>query len=115
MSKSLHISPLQRLIRLMGLSGFGDAGMQRRVLHVQSISCWAPSCIGPYSQAVASAGLVFFAGQIGLHPPTMQLLPGLHQQVQQCFDSCKVPPPEFSLPLRLISSPGILREFAQCK
>jgi hypothetical protein len=22
----------------------------RRVLHVQSISSWAPSCIGPYSQ-----------------------------------------------------------------
>ena len=22
----------------------------KRVLHVQSISCWAPSCIGPYSQ-----------------------------------------------------------------
>lgn len=22
----------------------------KKVLHVQSISCWAPSCIGPYSQ-----------------------------------------------------------------
>lgn len=22
----------------------------KQVLHVQSISCWAPSCIGPYSQ-----------------------------------------------------------------
>jgi diphthine-ammonia ligase len=22
----------------------------KRILHVQSISCWAPSCIGPYSQ-----------------------------------------------------------------
>lgn len=22
----------------------------KRVLHVQSISCWAPSCIGPYCQ-----------------------------------------------------------------
>ena len=24
----------------------------KRVLHVQSISCWAPSCIGPYSQVI---------------------------------------------------------------
>jgi len=24
--------------------------LKKRVLHVQSISCWAPSCIGPYSQ-----------------------------------------------------------------
>lgn len=24
----------------------------KKVLHVQSISCWAPSCIGPYSQVL---------------------------------------------------------------
>lgn len=27
----------------------------KRVLHVQSISCWAPSCIGPYSQVNSTA------------------------------------------------------------
>lgn len=26
--------------------------LPRNVLHVQSISKWAPACIGPYSQAV---------------------------------------------------------------
>lgn len=39
-------------------AGFGKAYVEvlvandhsKRVLHVQSISCWAPSCIGPYSQ-----------------------------------------------------------------
>lgn len=39
-------------------SGLGKAYIEvlvaidesKRVLHVQSISCWAPSCIGPYSQ-----------------------------------------------------------------
>lgn len=39
-------------------SGFGKAYIEvlvgndksKKVLHVQSISCWAPSCIGPYSQ-----------------------------------------------------------------
>ena len=61
-----------------------------RVLHVQSISRWAPSCIGPYSQAVATPGLTFFAGQIGLDPPTMALLPSLQQQVRQCFAGCQV-------------------------
>ena len=60
------------------------------VLHVQSISQWAPSCIGPYSQAVLTEGLVFFAGQIGLHPPTMDLLPSLALQARQCFSSCEV-------------------------
>lgn len=62
----------------------------RDVLHVQSISHWAPSCIGPYSQAVKLPGLVFLAGQIGLHPPTMQLLPTLSAQVEQSFKSCQV-------------------------
>jgi len=39
-------------------SGFSSAYIEvlvannknKKVLHVQSISCWAPSCIGPYSQ-----------------------------------------------------------------
>ena len=54
------------------------AAMQpgRRVLHVQSISEWAPCMIGPYSQGVAAAGLVFMSGVIPLDPPTMQLVPG---------------------------------------
>ena len=34
------------------------------MLHVQSISEWAPSCIGPYSQATRHSGLVHFAGQV---------------------------------------------------
>ena len=43
---------------------------------MQSVSEWAPSCIGPYAQAVSANGLVHFAGQIGLDPPTMSLVPG---------------------------------------
>ena len=34
------------------------------MLHVQSISEWAPSCIGPYSQATRHSGLALFAGQV---------------------------------------------------
>ena len=43
------------------------------VLHVQSISDWAPACIGPYAQAVAARGLLHMAGQIPLEPGSMQI------------------------------------------
>ena len=32
---------------------FAASDCEKRVLHVQSISCWAPSCIGPYSQVIS--------------------------------------------------------------
>ncbi|CAL5419541.1 unnamed protein product [Camellia sinensis] len=48
----------------------------KRVLHVQSISCWAPSCIGPYSQASLHREVLHMAGQLGLDPPTMLLCSG---------------------------------------
>ncbi|CAN6274024.1 unnamed protein product [Urochloa humidicola] len=50
--------------------------LKKRVLHVQSISCWAPSCIGPYSQATLYGEILYMAGQLGLDPPTMKLCPG---------------------------------------
>jgi 2-iminobutanoate/2-iminopropanoate deaminase len=36
----------------------------------------APRAIGPYSQAVVSGGFVFTAGQIGLDPASMEVVPG---------------------------------------
>jgi enamine deaminase RidA (YjgF/YER057c/UK114 family) len=51
----------------------------RRGLHVQSLSEWAPACIGPYSQAQGielphNAGrLWWLSGQIGLQPSTLTL------------------------------------------
>ncbi|KAF8054057.1 hypothetical protein N665_1354s0017 [Sinapis alba] len=62
-------------------AGFGKAYVEvliandhrKRVLHVQSISSWAPSCIGPYSQATLHKGVLHMAGQLGLDPPTMNL------------------------------------------
>ncbi|GKV12537.1 hypothetical protein SLEP1_g23666 [Rubroshorea leprosula] len=48
----------------------------KRVLHVQSISCWAPSCIGPYSQATLHKEVLHMAGQLGLDPPAMNLCGG---------------------------------------
>ena len=44
-------------------------------LHIQSISEWAPTCIGPYSQASKIENkFVFCAGIIGLVPATMQMI-----------------------------------------
>jgi diphthine-ammonia ligase len=52
--------------------------LMRRVLHIQSLSSWAPLCIGPYSQAnVLSSAVVFLAGQIALDPNVMLLVPRL--------------------------------------
>ncbi|KAJ6697367.1 hypothetical protein OIU85_003712 [Salix viminalis] len=45
----------------------------KNVLHVQSISSWAPSCIGPYSQATLHKEILHMAGQLGLDPATMTL------------------------------------------
>mmetsp|Transcript_21492 Transcript_21492/g.41724 ORF Transcript_21492/g.41724 Transcript_21492/m.41724 type:complete len:454 (-) Transcript_21492:88-1449(-) len=56
---------------------YGGSGVKvqpRRVLHVRSISEWAPACIGPYSQAnTIHSNLLFIAGQIPLNPGTMAL------------------------------------------
>ncbi|XP_031277992.1 diphthine--ammonia ligase isoform X2 [Pistacia vera] len=65
-------------------SGLGKAYIEvlvgkdqsKKVLHVQSISCWAPSCIGPYSQATLHKEVLHMAGQLGLDPPTMTLCDG---------------------------------------
>jgi len=50
-----------------------DDVQQKSMLHVQSISEWAPACIGPYSQACWTSGIVHLAGMIGLVPGTMEL------------------------------------------
>eukprot|EP01032_Pedospumella_encystans_P019480 gene19480-22147_t len=48
--------------------------LRRNVLHVKSMSEWAPLCIGPYAQAnVLHRSLIFVAGQIPLNPADMKL------------------------------------------
>ena len=49
---------------------------QRRSLHVQSLSCWAPACIGPYAQAATRLGLCHLAGSIGMDPATLDIVGG---------------------------------------
>jgi diphthine-ammonia ligase len=60
----------------------------RQVLHVQSRSYWAPTCVGPYSQANTLRGsLHFIAGQIGLKAATMALMAtdDVTVQYQRCW------------------------------
>ena len=46
--------------------------MTRKTIHTTS----APKAIGPYSQAIAAGGTVYFSGQIGLDPATGELVKG---------------------------------------
>ena len=75
-----------------GVSPSTDAALDntsfrlREVLHVQSISHWAPVCVGPYSQTnTLRSGVHFLAGQIGLKPATMSLHADWKDQLQQCW------------------------------
>ena len=50
----------------------------------------APKAIGPYSQAVASQGLVFLSGQIPLDPATNQLIAGgIEEQTARVLENLK--------------------------
>jgi diphthine-ammonia ligase len=46
---------------------------ERKALHVQGLSYWAPANFGPYSQAIHVGERVFISGQIGLIPSSLSL------------------------------------------
>ncbi|BES92864.1 ATP-Hypothetical protein region [Nesidiocoris tenuis] len=48
----------------------------KHVMHVQSLSHWAPANIGPYSQAIRIGDIIYVAGQIGLVPGSLSLVSG---------------------------------------
>ncbi|PKI83964.1 hypothetical protein MVES_001864 [Malassezia vespertilionis] len=50
-----------------------SAPTERRVLHIQSQSYWAPPSLGPCAQAVKADHRVFLAAQIGLVPSTLEV------------------------------------------
>lgn len=47
----------------------------------------APAAIGTYSQAVQVGHTVYFAGQIGLDPATMQMVDGIDAQIVRVLDN----------------------------
>ena len=73
------------LVGPLGCDSITIRNRQRDVLHVQSISHWAPCCIGPYSQANKCNNLIWLAGQIGLHPITMKLAQRPRVQMDLAF------------------------------
>ena len=68
-------------------SAFDNTSIRyRQVLHVQSLSHWAPVCVGPYSQANTLLGaLHFLAGSIGLWPASMTLRDTWNLQLEQSW------------------------------
>lgn len=60
--------------------------MIRQTIH----STNAPAAIGPYSQAVRVANMVYLSGQIALDPATGQMLDGdFEAQVRRVFDNLR--------------------------
>lgn len=50
----------------------------------------APEAIGPYSQAIKAAGLIFASGQIPLDPATMQIIEGdVQAQTRRVLENLK--------------------------
>ena len=59
--------------------------MARTPVHTDA----APKAIGTYSQAVRCGGTVYLAGQIGLDPATMEVVPGIEPQIRRVFDNLR--------------------------
>lgn len=57
--------------------------MTRQIIHTDA----APKAIGTYSQAVRCGDIVYFAGQIGLDPASMQLVEGIDAQIHRVFQN----------------------------
>lgn len=50
----------------------------------------APEAIGPYAQAISTGTMVFTAGQIGLDPSSMELVPGgIEAETRQVLTNLK--------------------------
>ena len=47
----------------------------------------APAAIGPYTQAVSHAGLLFVSGQLGLDPATGALAEGIEAQTRRALQN----------------------------
>lgn len=60
--------------------------MNRKIIQTDK----APKAIGPYSQAIRTDAMVFTAGQIGLDPAAMELVPGgVEEQTRQALTNLR--------------------------
>ncbi|KAG9285365.1 hypothetical protein G9A89_010840 [Geosiphon pyriformis] len=91
-------SPLRLQIDLTAIKTISNHNRDsfKQVMHVQSISYWAPANIGPYSQAIILQNHGYIAGQIGLIPSSLQFPPEnlsnflISPQQKHQFDSLTV-------------------------
>jgi len=49
----------------------------------------APAAIGPYSQGIKAAGLVFVSGQLPINPESGSFPNGIEAQTEQSINNCK--------------------------
>ncbi len=49
----------------------------------------APKAIGPYSQAIEAAGMIFLSGQLPIDPATGAMPEGIEAQTRQSFENIK--------------------------
>lgn len=76
--------PARVLLDCIGIRGSGASKLLptrvvRDVLHIASVSAWAPNCIGPYSQAnILHKALILLAGQVAFLPQTMAIVGADH-------------------------------------
>ncbi|TYZ60401.1 hypothetical protein PybrP1_006127 [[Pythium] brassicae (nom. inval.)] len=84
--------PARVLLDCVGVRGSGKSKLLasrvvRDVLHITSISAWAPNCIGPYSQAnILHKSLILLAGQVAFLPQTMEIIGADHAaQARVCY------------------------------
>lgn len=84
--------PARVLVDCVGVRGSGESKLLatrvvRDVLHVTSLSAWAPNCIGPYSQAnILHKSLILLAGQVAFQPETMAIVGADHAaQARVCY------------------------------
>ncbi len=61
------------MINVIAFDDSDSPAFDRRALHVQGRSFWAPANIGPYSQSLVQAEKIWVAGQIGLVPADLSL------------------------------------------
>lgn len=47
----------------------------------------APKAVGPYSQAVSAAGLLFVSGQLPIDPATGKMVEGIEAQTRQSLEN----------------------------
>mmetsp|Transcript_24646 Transcript_24646/g.36297 ORF Transcript_24646/g.36297 Transcript_24646/m.36297 type:complete len:769 (-) Transcript_24646:20-2326(-) len=72
--------------------GMHAKSRRREVLHVRSISEWAPVCIGPYAQAnILHRSWYLVAGQIGLNPATMEIVADSDERLQNIPHTAVLP------------------------